>query len=101
MQSILDFLLAQGVIDEDRKAKLIYELKNSEPPTVDWSIQARMALFPPGSLNRRLAEIMVEKQSNLCLAVDGSSKERILQVSYDFPYKSVIVSYRLSKTRYK
>jgi hypothetical protein len=45
-----------------------------------WSLAARLNLFPENSLNRRMAEIILSKQTNLCLALDLDDKQQIIEV---------------------
>uniref|UniRef100_A0A183BK99 Ras-related protein Rab-43 n=1 Tax=Globodera pallida TaxID=36090 RepID=A0A183BK99_GLOPA len=91
MSSLLNYLERCGTIDASRKAQIVDQLQNppyaknegnlsssdaAAPSTaVEWAEQ-----FAHGTLNRRLAQIMVTKRTNICLAVDYTRTAHILEV---------------------
>uniref|UniRef100_A0A914IBH1 Ras-related protein Rab-43 n=1 Tax=Globodera rostochiensis TaxID=31243 RepID=A0A914IBH1_GLORO len=89
MSSLLNYLERRGTIDASRKAQIVDQLQNptyaknesnssssAAPSTaVEWAEQ-----FAHGTLNRRLAQIMVTKRTNICLAVDCTRTAQILEV---------------------
>ncbi|KAL3117318.1 hypothetical protein niasHT_009529 [Heterodera trifolii] len=107
MGSLLDFLEQCGTIDADKKAQIVHQLQN---PTFDDSVMNLQGQktekedaecvplvssssvvpsttsvgwaqqFADGTLNRRLAQIMVAKRTNVCLAVDCTHCDQILEI---------------------
>jgi hypothetical protein len=90
----LDFLVKVNEITQVKRAEIVDQLKNPQYENAstkitkeDWAIQKRFAAFEEGTLNRKLADIILGKKTNLCLAVDGCSKEKIIKVFYSLANK--------------
>uniref|UniRef100_A0AC35TKS4 Uridine 5'-monophosphate synthase n=1 Tax=Rhabditophanes sp. KR3021 TaxID=114890 RepID=A0AC35TKS4_9BILA len=85
MDNVLDYLITKGEITEQKKADIFYQLKNPvkavpDPAPVNWNINERLGSFQ-SEFNKTIVNCMIQKQSNLCLAVDYTSTEEILKIA--------------------
>ncbi|EFO27244.1 orotate phosphoribosyltransferase [Loa loa] len=83
MNKVLDFLIDIGIITAKRKEDILYQL-TLPPPTEkihnhDWSLTSREN-STPNALNKRLLEIMNKKKTCLCIAIDITKCEDIIQI---------------------
>ncbi|OZC08826.1 hypothetical protein X798_04151 [Onchocerca flexuosa] len=86
MNKILDFLIDVGTITTKKKEDILYQLTLPPPLTAkkiqysdDWSLASRKG-STSNSLNKRLLEIMNKKKTCLCLAIDITKSEEIIQI---------------------
>ncbi|KAK0411088.1 hypothetical protein QR680_005472 [Steinernema hermaphroditum] len=87
MSDILDYMISINEITAQRKTEIIDQLatpfiatgaENGIP--TDWRIQSRYETTQ-NALNRRIMEIILKKETNLCLAADYTSTEEILKIA--------------------
>lgn len=85
---ILEYLQDAGQIDnkqlvEIRDALANPKMANQKDSTlnVNWSLSARANALSENQLNARLLKIMLEKKSNLCVAVDVPNAAKVLEVN--------------------
>uniref|UniRef100_A0A914Z6I8 Uridine 5'-monophosphate synthase n=1 Tax=Panagrolaimus superbus TaxID=310955 RepID=A0A914Z6I8_9BILA len=93
MTAILDYLVSSETISAERREEIEALLKNTSlantnapekengtnGTTNSWNLESRKSLLEANSLNLMVLNAMLKKQTNLCVAVDETSKEKILQ----------------------
>jgi hypothetical protein len=88
MSAILDFLIQIDFITPQKKAQILEELRT--PAAVNgtraiyWSLENRKLLLSKNPLNKHIIEIMMSKQTNLCVAADLTKTSEIIEVRKRF-----------------
>ncbi|KAL7072405.1 hypothetical protein ACQ4LE_008788 [Meloidogyne hapla] len=88
MTSILDFLVSKDIIGLDRREEIQKQLlettekisTNQIKNCQHLNLLERRKYFPENSFNYKLINIMLQKKTNLCLAVDNLNKEQIVKI---------------------
>ncbi|CAG9532072.1 unnamed protein product [Cercopithifilaria johnstoni] len=86
MNKVLDFLIDDGTITIKKKEDILYQL-TLPPPSItekvqcngDWSLTLRKN-STQNPLNKKLLEIIIKKKTCLCIAVDITKSEEIIQI---------------------
>uniref|UniRef100_A0A7E4W8Z5 Uridine 5'-monophosphate synthase n=1 Tax=Panagrellus redivivus TaxID=6233 RepID=A0A7E4W8Z5_PANRE len=83
MTNILDYLVSSSAITATRRGEIEAQLKatiNYTAPKPDWTLAARRSALEMNPLNKRVLEIILEKKTNLCVAVDETDKAKVLEI---------------------
>lgn len=85
MNAILDFLVQIDFITKDKKAEIIHQLSGTlgainGATAISWSLENRKHLLSKNKLNKRIIDIIMSKQTNLCIAADFTKTEEIIKV---------------------
>ncbi|VDK47308.1 unnamed protein product [Gongylonema pulchrum] len=87
MNLILDFLIDIGTITPKGKEDILYQLSLPPPSTIEnvrynmeWSLHARRE-STTNAFNKKMLEIMSRKKTCLCLAIDNTSCDEVLQIA--------------------
>ena len=92
MTAILDYLVSSETITPDRRLEIEEKLKATsvakptEASTTNvtngtskpWNLESRKALLEANPLNAMVLKHIISKQTNLCVAVDETNKDKIL-----------------------
>ncbi|CAD5226351.1 unnamed protein product [Bursaphelenchus okinawaensis] len=83
VEIILDYLVKVNAITEQKRAEIDDALKNpvlaNPPKKIDWNLKSREDLLRQNRLNSTVLDLINKKQSNLCVAVDLSTKKEVLE----------------------
>lgn len=89
VSQILQYLLSVKFINDHQLAEIQEALKNPKRPAQTgspsekkWSLKERSNDLQRNELNARLLKIMLEKKTNLCVAVDIPEAAKVLEVNY-------------------
>ncbi|VDN07592.1 unnamed protein product [Thelazia callipaeda] len=86
MNKILDFLIDVGTITRKKKEDILYQLTLPPPLTIEnvdyngeWSLKSRRD-STQNPFNKKMFDIMNRKKTCLCLAIDSTDCNQILQI---------------------
>uniref|UniRef100_A0A914D0Z9 Uridine 5'-monophosphate synthase n=1 Tax=Acrobeloides nanus TaxID=290746 RepID=A0A914D0Z9_9BILA len=84
MNAILDFLIEIDFITPQKKAQILEELRApvalNGNRAICWSLENRKLLLSKNPLNKHIIEIMMSKQTNLCVAADLTKTSEIIEL---------------------
>lgn len=86
MTNILDYLVSSGIITQEKRVQIRKQLDegmnliNSDVNINDmqWKMANRRNLLEENLLNKKLLGIIFEKKTNLCVAIDETDKNKVL-----------------------